>query len=103
MRAGYGYRSLNENLAPLRRYLRAQLGRPWDDEETLFPTGNATREHDEGNPRKFYVGIEAMIPDIRQRQSRDVPMQCGSQSANIRVIHRRHIASRVAFPVESDS
>jgi hypothetical protein len=30
MRAGYGYRSLNENLAPLRRYLLAQLGRPWD-------------------------------------------------------------------------
>jgi hypothetical protein len=28
-RAGYGYRSLNENLAPLRRYLRAQVGRPW--------------------------------------------------------------------------
>jgi hypothetical protein len=30
MRAGYGYRSLNENLAPLRRYLHAQIGRPWD-------------------------------------------------------------------------
>lgn len=29
-RAGYGYRNLNENLAPLRRYLRAQTGRPWD-------------------------------------------------------------------------
>ena len=31
MRAGYGYRSLNENLAPLRRYLRAQVGRPWNN------------------------------------------------------------------------
>lgn len=30
MRAGYGYRALNENLAPLRRYLLAQVGRPWD-------------------------------------------------------------------------
>lgn len=30
MRAGYGYRNLNENLAPLRRYLRAQIGRPWN-------------------------------------------------------------------------
>jgi hypothetical protein len=29
MRVGYGYRALNENLAPLRRYLCAQLGRPW--------------------------------------------------------------------------
>lgn len=30
IRAGYGYRGLNENLAPLRRYLLAQVGRPWD-------------------------------------------------------------------------
>jgi hypothetical protein len=30
MRAGYGYRELNENLAPLRRYLHAQIGRPWN-------------------------------------------------------------------------
>src|SRR5580658_3830432 len=30
IRAGYGYCSLNENLAPLRRYLRAQIGRPWN-------------------------------------------------------------------------
>jgi hypothetical protein len=30
MRTGYGYRGLNENLAPLRRYLLAQVGRPWD-------------------------------------------------------------------------
>jgi hypothetical protein len=29
MRVGYGHRALNENLAPLRRYLLAQLGRPW--------------------------------------------------------------------------
>ena len=30
MRVGYGYRSLNENLEPLRRYLHAQIGRPWN-------------------------------------------------------------------------
>jgi hypothetical protein len=30
MRAGYGHRALNENLAPLRRYLHAQIGRPWN-------------------------------------------------------------------------
>ena len=29
MRAGYDYRELNENLSPLRRYLHAQVGRPW--------------------------------------------------------------------------
>jgi hypothetical protein len=30
MRAGYGYRALNENLNPLRRYLGSQVGRPWN-------------------------------------------------------------------------
>lgn len=30
MRAHYDYLDLNENLQPLRRYLRAQIGRPWD-------------------------------------------------------------------------
>jgi len=30
MRACYGYLDLNENLQPLRRYLQAQIGRPWD-------------------------------------------------------------------------
>lgn len=29
MRVGYGYRDLNENLSPLRRYLHSQIGRPW--------------------------------------------------------------------------
>lgn len=29
MRVGYDYRELNENLVPLRRYLHAQVGRPW--------------------------------------------------------------------------
>src|ERR1700742_529715 len=29
-RAGYHYRELNENLAPLRRFLRSQVGRPWN-------------------------------------------------------------------------
>jgi hypothetical protein len=30
IRAGYGHRVLNENLAPLRRFLRGQIGRPWN-------------------------------------------------------------------------
>lgn len=30
MGARYGEKALNENLAPLERYLRAQVGRPWD-------------------------------------------------------------------------
>ena len=31
IRADHGYRSLNENLALLRRYLLAQIGRPWNN------------------------------------------------------------------------
>jgi hypothetical protein len=30
MRFGYGGRALNENLAPLRRFLQRQIGRPWN-------------------------------------------------------------------------
>ena len=30
MRTAYDYRELNENLQPLRRYLHAQVGRPWN-------------------------------------------------------------------------
>jgi hypothetical protein len=30
MRFGYGCRGLNENLAPLRRFLQRQVGRPWN-------------------------------------------------------------------------
>lgn len=30
MRAGYGHPGLNENLRPLRRFLEAQVGRPWN-------------------------------------------------------------------------
>lgn len=41
---------------------------------------------DEGNPRDSYVGIHVMIPEIRARQPRDGPMNCGSQSADISMI-----------------
>jgi hypothetical protein len=100
------YRRLNARGLPLNKICTAMArelaGFIWDlARQATAATGNATREHDEGNPRPFYVGIQAMLPDARQRQPRDVPMQCGNQPANIRVIHRRHTASRVAFPVES--
>lgn len=49
MRAGYGYRALNENLAPLRRYLLAQVGRPWDKVFSEICTGidrrNTVQQH----------------------------------------------------------
>jgi hypothetical protein len=49
MRAGYGYRALNENLAPLRRYLLSQVGRPWDKVFSEICTGidrrNTVQQH----------------------------------------------------------
>jgi hypothetical protein len=49
MRAGYGYRHLNENLAPLRRYLRGQIGRPWNKVFSEICTGidrrNTVQQH----------------------------------------------------------
>jgi hypothetical protein len=54
---------------------------------------------DEGNPRKFYVGIRVMIPVFRARQPREEEMKCGSQPADIRVINRRSHCPHVALLV----
>lgn len=48
---------------------------------------------------EFYVGIHVMIPVTRARQPREEEMKCGSQSADIRMIHRRSHLSRVALPI----
>lgn len=49
MRAYYGHLDLNENLKPLRRYLRAQIGRPWNKVFSEICTGidrrNTVQEH----------------------------------------------------------
>lgn len=42
-----------------------------------------------GTLERDYVGIALMIPEFRARQPRDGPMQCGTQPADISVIHRR--------------
>jgi hypothetical protein len=52
---------------------------------------------DEGNPRKFYVGIRVMIPGPRARQPREEEMKCGTQPADIRMIHRRSHSPHVAL------
>ena len=46
---GFGRKELNENIEPLRRYLRRQVGRPWNDvysdiSQHLRPT-NAVQQH----------------------------------------------------------
>jgi hypothetical protein len=57
MRAGYGYRALNENLAPLRRYLHAQIGRPWNKVFSEICAGidrrNTVQQHIHQHIREF--------------------------------------------------
>ncbi len=48
---------------------------------------------------EFYTGIPGMIPVLRARQPREEEMKCGSQPADIRMIHRRIYLLRVAFPI----
>jgi hypothetical protein len=68
MRAGYGYRSLNENLAPLRRYLRAQLGRPWNKVFSEICAGidrrNVVQQHIHQHIRDF-IAIDVGVRDGR--------------------------------------
>lgn len=66
MRAGYGYRNLNENLAPLRRYLHAQLGRPWNKVFSEICAGidrrNTVQQHIHQHIRDF-IAIDV---DVRE-------------------------------------
>jgi hypothetical protein len=68
MRAGYGYRSLNENLAPLRRYLRAQLGRPWNKVFSEICAGidrrNTVQQHIHQHIRDF-IAIDVEVCEGR--------------------------------------
>jgi hypothetical protein len=72
MRAGYGYRSLNENLAPLRRYLRAQVGRPWNKVFSEICAGidrrNTVQQHIHQHIRDF-IAIDV---DVREGQLVDL-------------------------------
>jgi hypothetical protein len=68
MRAGYGYRSLNENLAPLRRYLHAQLGRPWNKVFSEICAGidrrNTVQQHIHQHIRDF-IAIDVKVHEGR--------------------------------------
>jgi len=65
MRAGYGYRALNENLAPLRRYLRAQLGRPWNKVFSEICAGIDTRNTVQQHIRQHIDDFIAINVEIR--------------------------------------
>jgi hypothetical protein len=68
MRAGYGYRNLNENLAPLRRYLRAQLGRPWNKVFSEICSGidrrNTVQQHIHQHIRDF-IAVDVEVRNGR--------------------------------------
>lgn len=57
-RAGYGYRALNENLAPLRRYLRTQVGRPWSK---VFSEISANIDRRNAVQQHIYQHIDGFI------------------------------------------
>jgi len=65
-RAGYGYRSLNENLAPLRRYLHAQIGRPWNKVFSEISAGidrrNTVQQHIHQHIRDF-IAVNVEVRD----------------------------------------
>ena len=75
MRAGDGYRSLNENLASLRRYLLAQLDRPWNEVFSEICAGldrrNTVQQHIHQHIRDFIaidVGVrEGRFVDLAPR------------------------------------
>jgi hypothetical protein len=72
MRAGYGYRSLNENLAPLRRYLHAQIGRPWNKVFSEICAGidrrNTVQQHIHQHIRDFI----AIAVEVREGRPVDL-------------------------------
>jgi hypothetical protein len=75
MRAGYDSRNLNENLAPLRRYLHAQIGRPWNKVFSEICAGidrrNTVQQHIHQHIRDFIaidVGVrEGRLVDLADR------------------------------------
>ena len=77
MRAGYGYRSLNENLAPLRRYLHAQIGRPWNKVFSEICAGidrrNTVQQHIHQHIRDF-IAIDV---DVREGRLVDLAARWG--------------------------
>src|ERR1043166_2922797 len=63
---GFSRKELNENIEPLRRYLRRQVGRPWNDvyseiSQHLRPT-NAVQQHVRDHVR-WEVELHASVID----------------------------------------
>jgi hypothetical protein len=74
-RAGYGARALNENLAPLRRYLRSQVGRPWSK---VFSEISANIDRRSTVQQHIYQHIDDFIAiQVERRDGRLVDLKPG--------------------------
>jgi hypothetical protein len=72
MRAGYGFRSLNENLAPLLRYLHAQIGRPWNKVFSEICAGIDRRNTVQQHIHQHIRDVIAIEVDVREGQLVDI-------------------------------
>jgi hypothetical protein len=65
-RRGHNYKSLNENLAPLRRYLERQVGRPWNkvysEISRQLRTDNPVQQHVRDHLKDFVAIKPRRIP-----------------------------------------
>jgi hypothetical protein len=97
MRAGYGYRSLNENLAPLRRYLHAQIGRPWNKVFSEICAGidrrNTVQQHIHQHIRDF-IAIDV---DVRAGRLVDLAPRWGSLGRDSGVSQELYVDPRTGL------
>jgi hypothetical protein len=97
MRAGYGYRSLNENLAPLRRYLHAQIGRPWNKVFSEICVGidrrNTVQQHIHQHIRDFI----ATDVDVRGGQLIDLATRWGFRDSGSGIYQGLYVDPRTGL------
>jgi hypothetical protein len=111
MRVGYGYRSLNENLAPLRRYLHAQIGRPWNKvfseicaiwfsvEVDVLPEERLVDRVIDGNLHRKMTAESRYDVVLRKNVSRTVRAESRQQeylygSSSLYAVSKRQISAR---------
>jgi hypothetical protein len=97
MRAGYGGRNLNENLAPLRRYLRAQLGRPWNKVFSEICAGidrrNTVQQHIHQHIRDF-IAIDV---EVREGRLVDLVTPWGFRQSNSGISQELYVDPRTGL------
>jgi hypothetical protein len=97
MRAGYGYRDLNENLAPLRRFLHAQIGRPWNKVFSEICAGidrrNTVQQHIHQHIRDF-IAIDV---DIREGRLVDLAARRGLLLSDFGIFQELYVDPRTGL------